>query len=262
MFSNGFCECPQGQNRGPCKHKQAVAKFHRVAEFSQLPYMDPNMRAAYHFIATGETLDGSWYRELDEPASNPNVAEFVQEHRDQQCTISVTLDEGESSSTATDDNVDENNDEVTEDDVESMIESYKKNYSKFESKLFSCLQNPEFFKCFKKFAKAIGRLSQSNDATFQRKLFNFSQNESKTKKGKYIAVQPTAIARRKYKHRGRMVAGYGRRVKDTALRAQLICDNESDNVYFSLPKQKPRANRQVHSLKASVDSNRPNAKKH
>ena len=80
------------------------------------------MRAAYHFIATGETLDGSWYRELDEPASNPNV----QEHRDQQCTISVTLDEGESSSTATEDNVDENNDDITEDDVESIIESYKK----------------------------------------------------------------------------------------------------------------------------------------
>ena len=63
----------------------------------------------------------------------------------------------------------------------------------------------------------------------------------KTKRGKYIAVQPTALARRNYKHRGRMVSSYGRRVKDTGKRAQMICDDTSDTVYFTLPKQKPRA---------------------
>ena len=42
FFSNGFCQCPQGQNRGPCKHKQAVSKFHGAAEFSILPYNDAN----------------------------------------------------------------------------------------------------------------------------------------------------------------------------------------------------------------------------
>ena len=260
FYSTGFCECPQGQNRGPCKHKQAITKFHGVAEFTHLPYMDPFVRAAYHYIATGETLDGSWYRELDAPASNPDVAHFVQEHREQHASNSVTFDEAGPSTTVIDDNAEDNSLNNEEEDIDTMIAEYKENYSKFESKLFSNLQKREFFKCFKKFTKAIGRLSKSNDETFQRKLFNFSQHESKTKKGKYIAVQPTAIARRKYKHRGRMAASYGRRVKDTALKAQLICDN--DNVYFSLPNQKPRSNRLAHSLKASIDSNRPNAKKH
>ena len=59
-----------------------------------------------------------------------------------------------------------------------------------------------------------------------------------------------------------MAAGYGRRVKDSALKAQLICDNASDNVYFSLPKQKPRSNKLAHSLQSSINANRPNAKKH
>ena len=102
----------------------------------------------------------------------------------------------------------------------------------------------------------------SNHETLKRKLFEISQNDTKTKRGKYIAVQPTALACRNYKHRGRMVSSYGRRVKDTGKRAQMICDDTSDTVYFTLPKQKPRAKRQAHSLQASIQSNKPNAKKH
>ena len=61
LFNNCFCQYPQGQNQSPCKHKQAVSKFHGVAEFSILPYNDANVRATYHYIATGETLDGTYF---------------------------------------------------------------------------------------------------------------------------------------------------------------------------------------------------------
>ena len=156
---------------------------------------------------------------------------------DQPCSSSVTFPEDGPSSSASasetnnSDDVDNSeSDEIEEDEIQPFIDSYKENYKKFESKLFNNLQTKGFLKCFKKFSNALSKLSKSNNETFQRRLFEFSQNEFKTKKGKYISVQPTALARRKYKHRGKMAAGSGRRVKDSALKAQLICDNASDNV--------------------------------
>ena len=77
-----------------------------------------------------------------------------------------------------------------------------------------------------------------------------------------IKLQSTAISRRKYKHQGRMVGGYGRKVKDSLLTSQMVCTESSDNVYFALPSQKNRSNKQVHSLQESVRHNRPNPKKH
>ena len=76
-------------------------------------------------------------------------------------------------------------------------------------------------------------------------------------------VQPTEIARRKYKHRGKMAASYRRKVKVSALKTQLMCDNDdNDKVYYSLPKQKGRSNKLAHSFSAAVSSNRANATKH
>ena len=242
-----------------------------MAEFSTLPYNDPCVRAAYHFIATGETLDSSWYRELGAISAIPDVDTFIQEHRVQHNTESITLEEAGPSGTFNDDASD-NNIEVMDEDadlseneeenIDSLKEEYKEVYSLFEAKLFSNLQKKDFIRCFKKFTAALKKMTKSNDETLKRRLFEISQNETKTKKGKYIPVQPTALARRNYKHRGRMAASYGRRVKDSAMKAQMVCDDTSDRVYFTLPKQKQRANKLAHSLQASVASNRPNAKKH
>ena len=67
----------------------------------------------------------------------------------------------------------------------------------------------------------------------------------------------------KYKHRGRSVASYGRWVKDTAMRSQIVVTDDDDGImYHSLPKQKPQSNKLVHSLKDSIEKNRQNAKKH
>ena len=43
----------------------------------------------------------------------------------------------------------------------------------------------------------------------------------------------------KYKHRGRSVASYGRRVKDTAMRSQIVVTDDDDGImYHSLPKKR------------------------
>ena len=86
----------------------------------------------------------------------------------------------------------------------------------------------------------------------------------KRKIGRNINVQPTAMARRIFRSRGKGAARTGRRIQDqeSGKRQIVLDENDDENVYFSLPKQKKRKTRQKHSLKNSVDENRPNPKKH
>ena len=71
------------------------------------------------------------------------------------------------------------------------------------------------------------------------------------------------MARRIFRSRGKGAARTGRRIQDQDQESgkRQIDENDDENVYFSLPKQKKRKTRQTHSLKR-VDENRPNPKKH
>ena len=42
----------------------------------------------------------------------------------------------------------------------------------------------------------------------------------------------------------------------------VLNENDEEETYFSLPKQKKKKTQHKHSLKDSVDNNRPNPKKH
>ena len=86
----------------------------------------------------------------------------------------------------------------------------------------------------------------------------------KKKIGRNINVQPTAIAPRRFWSKGKGAARTGRRLEDQEPgKRQIVLDkNDDENVFFSLPKQKKRRKQQKHSLKDSVNENRPNPKKH
>ena len=75
-------------------------------------------------------------------------------------------------------------------------------------------------------------------------------------------MQVTAKSRREYKHRGRVVGTAGLRIKYQEERRYLVVSEREENVYHTLPKQKRTKNKQAHSLKQAVESNRPGAKKH
>ena len=75
-------------------------------------------------------------------------------------------------------------------------------------------------------------------------------------------MQPTSIARRKNKNRGRGVSSYGRRVKDSALLTQLSVDENSEQVYHAPAHRNTRSNRITHDLQRAVNEQRQNAKKH
>ena len=74
----GYLDCKARSNCGPCKHKWAIAKFKNIAEFNILPETDSKIRALYHYIADGTLCGNEWYRDLDNPNENTNVAEFVE----------------------------------------------------------------------------------------------------------------------------------------------------------------------------------------
>ena len=82
--------------------------------------------------------------------------------------------------------------------------------------------------------------------------------------GRNINVQPTAIARRRFRSKGKAAARTGKRLEDQEPgKRQIVLDeNDDENVFFSLPKQKKRRKQQKHSLKDPVNENQPNPKKH
>ena len=54
----------------------------------------------------------------------------------------------------------------------------------------------------------------------------------------------------------------GRKTKDQEDRVQMVVRDDDENVLPSLPKQKKLEQKQKHSLKHSVETNNPSAKKH
>ena len=61
-ITSGTCECPQGRNRGPCKHKAAIHHYYGEAQFNVVPTHDPVSRRLWNFIATGKWLPETWFR--------------------------------------------------------------------------------------------------------------------------------------------------------------------------------------------------------
>ena len=232
-----------------------------------MPTTDVNARALYHYIATGIVLKHTFYRNLNDPTSAPDVSQYVDQRRiDEHHDVTVFEQDGgalnaeEHNDSADVDNVQH----IEEIDVDGIWDDYKSTYEAFEEKLRDHSTDIAFAKCLQKYTKMLRNMTSSNCETLKRHLYGFGKSLKKRKNSHVIPCQPTAISRRKYKHRGRSVATYGRRVKDTALMSQmLVTDDDNDgNVYHSLPKQKHRSNKLAHSLKNSVDSNRQNAKKH
>ena len=98
-------------------------------------------------------------------------------------------------------------------------------------------------------------------------MFDLSKNPSimlqggrKSTKSSYIGVQPAAMQRRQYKHRGRTSALSGRRAASVVLRQQLIIDDNSEGLYYAKTPAVKRKGKRKHSLSKSIAENTPSAK--
>ena len=149
-------------------------------------------------------------------------------------------------------------------ELDEAWKQYQENYMKFEEKIKNNLTDYKFMDCLKKYSKMLLTISKSNPETLKRHMYGFGKSLKKKKNSHLIPILGVSRSRRKYKHSGKGNAPYGRRVNDTALKTQMeVRDDEDDGiVYHSLPKQKRRPKRLVHSLSKAVEENRANAKKH
>ena len=60
------CSCPQGQLRGPCKHKQIVSVSKNVQSFDVIPSKNPLMRKQFMFLGTGRQMPLDWFLPMQE----------------------------------------------------------------------------------------------------------------------------------------------------------------------------------------------------
>ena len=159
-----------------------------------------------------------------------------------------------------------NSETDSESDSEEIMNQFVLAMDNFKAKVVTSYQNI-LKKGVKYFTKKLQKFSKQNEKTLEKSLFSIGKEISKQKAGgrkrktgKLIPIQVSAKSRRDYKHRGRVVGTSGRRPNDQNRRVQMVVRDEEENVYHSLPKQKKGKNKQVHSLKQSVDMNQPAAK--
>lgn len=269
---SGFCECKSGMNCGPCKHKDAIAKYFNVSEFNVLPENDVHMRAMYHFIAEGIVCDNTWYRSLEGPSDIPDIASFVEnrteKNLDKAQEIITQGPSHDSKLPPADLSNDSTESDSEEDDSEETLNQFVSAMNHFKDIVVKSYKNT-LKKGVKYFTKKLNKFSKQKETTLEKSLFSIGKelNKPKTggkkrKTGKLIPIQVTAKSRRQYKHRGRRLGVPGRRPKDQENRVQMVVREEDESVYHSLPKQKKTKPKPAHSLKLSVEENHPAAKKH
>ena len=272
-MASGFCECKAGHNCGPCKHKGAISKFKNYAEFSVLPESDSNIRALYHYIADGTVCSNSWYRDLNNPDVITNVEHFVETRTDSHDIAAAVSKHAEVPSSLEKEDGTHSEEDVSgnesEEDDQNVLDEFVQAIDFFKEKVCHAYQSSSLKKGVKFFTKKLRKFTKQTDNSLEKSLFSIGKEMTKPrgggkrkKIGKLIPVQVTAKSRGEYKHRGRVVGTAGRRVKDQEERRQLVVSEKEENVYHTLPKQKKTKNKQVHSLKQAVESNRPGAKKH
>ena len=285
-MESGYCECRQGMLRGPCKHKAAVQHYYNVAEFSGIPVFDNQARSLYHYIAEGIVLNDQWYRSLNNPAEEITVyvevhthehdAEIVVEPQDNseetEAEVRDVGDDGDVADVgdvADDGDVGEVADETDSDS--ELLSEYVENIEKLKAQNLANILDEGVKRSVKYFNKKIRKMLTGTTQALQKINYSLGQELSsvagkgkKRKIGRRINVQPTALARRTFPSKGKSAARHGRRQKDQepGRRQMVLNQSDEEEVYFSLPKQKKRKTQHKHSLKESVDNNRPNPKKH
>ena len=274
-MQSGYCECIQGRLRGPCKHKAAIQHYYNVAEFSGIPVFDNQARSLYHYIAEGIVLNDQWYRSLNNPAEEitvyvevptPDVEIAVEPQDNSEETEAEVRDVGDDGDVA---DVGEVADETNSDS--ELISEYVENIEKLKAQNLANILDEGVKRSVKYFNKKMRKMLTGTTQALQKINYSLGQELSsvagkgkKRKIGRRINVQPTALARRTFPSKGKSAARHGRRQKDQepGRRQMVLNQSDEEEVYFSLPKQKKRKTQHKHSLKESVDNNRPNPKKH
>lgn len=257
-----ICECPVGILHGPCKHKQIVAEHFKIASPDVIPHENPQVRALYYYLATGERKSMTWFRSLKDTESNETESPAI-------FSSMITT-----SDTIIDDfNVEISNEGTVQDEsdvelemVEEVREDFINSIDYFKEEVLRRMDDDPntFTKCVKKLNVQLQTINTLNDSSFCKTLFSFGEKKflpvkvGRKKQKKNINIQSTSKSRRIYQFRGKKTAPKGRPRKTVVKRKR----NEEQSVYHALPSGKKRKIKHPHSISAAVESNRAAERKH
>ena len=301
-MKTGFCECRQGRNCGPCKHKFAIHHHFGVSGISCLPQLDSKSRAKWHYIATGQQVDASWFRGLrdtdtatQETQNDMNDDDDVNINEDNQDDMNddVRIDVHEQDDMNNDadavimnedeQNVDEMRNEndraaaADDNDDDNMNGEWNRDKETFESinKQFMVTAEQAYMAKDEAFIKAIRnyykRLKNTmlNRRILTNNLITFGQQTDdsvvpgrKRKHTTDIHVQPSSQQRRGKKG-GKGPSTPGRQPKAGPSSQSSVDMDDEQRVFQSLPPpKKKKIAKKVHSLKVAVEANQSAVRKH
>ena len=251
-------------------------KYFNSGEFAVIPGNDYRARAAYHYIATGQRLNASHYRELSQVEIPDDIDQCIDDHRAEVHQDPAVLEEQEPEDNDQDnedeDDDDENVPEMSdreadgeedlEDNEEEIWAQFKSAQLALENKLKKAIHDKNFRKCLKTYTSRVQKVANSQEENLKQHLYAFGQSLGKLKKGSRIPIQPASEQRRKNPQGGRAVGLQGRRVQDGPKRMRLDVTATEDLIVHTLPIQKPQAPKQPHNLAIAEARNVANAKKH
>ena len=226
----GFCECKEGNNCGPCKHKAAIIFLNSV--FCVLSESDQNIRGLYHYIADGIVCANFWYRDLDKPEHETDVHNFVETRTnkigDHGMNIGVTNIGENTSEIEVEEGHFSNHEESSDEDVKNdILDNFEKAMDLFKEKVVTSYNKTLGKGVDHYLTKKLLKFSKQTGSTFEIFLFSIGKEIVRPKTGgkrkkndKLIPVQVTAKKQRHHKHRLRVVG------KDQNARMQMIVSED------------------------------------
>ena len=238
-----MCTCYLGQLKGPCKHKNIVSLTQDMPSFDLVPTENPEMRAVYMFLGTGQKPNPNWFKPLSSSSATNvepvGILEQIKSNEWVQHVEQIDIDELEEDSEML------QGDDLNrkEDKVEILKNQLKNTLAKLEQKIGNRIdQDIEGYeKALDIFEKQIERLPATTDGALQNSLCTFGRvatqavSVAKRKKGNYINVQVTARSRRAIPIRGSRSAYFGAPRKDHQKRVQMYVSENDDVVGHKLP---------------------------
>ena len=158
-----LCSCPQGRLRGPCKHKDIVAKTKQIPSFDIIP-TSPKMRQLYMFLGTGQHTELDWFLPL---TADPAQGEDLQLRGYVENPTSATS-EGQPE-------IINEAPEVSPQDVKAKL---KETLSVLADKIFARVEHDPvgYSKAVDLFSKSVEKLPISVDSALQKSLCSFGKS--------------------------------------------------------------------------------------
>ncbi|XP_028513981.1 uncharacterized protein LOC114574759 [Exaiptasia diaphana] len=193
-MSIGFCSCESGKDGSPCKHQYVLWSANIAHCLNFVPVDQPDIRKKLAWIAIGNSLDISYYKNLrnqDNKDDNENATIPVSSQVENPSIRNECAEELCEESLPVDDRDDPSDTDYSE-LCESAVQSLRLAFEKVTEKLEST-NDPNLARGILAFSKRAQSLALANymHANLSTAFFNFGASDLRKKgKGKKIKVQP------------------------------------------------------------------------